>query len=134
MSLFLKPVRRTITLLFLAFRLHELFRLHSIFYHQYLVAQSVVKDHKMGHTITKSPGRMRSMEYTLNSLECTDPCAVTVDPENGIYTIKTFDTSGRQFNEPMELVAWIKKNWEPQQFEDPSEYQKLLRAIHEEIS
>ncbi|WP_100372937.1 hypothetical protein [Bacillus sp. FJAT-45037] len=74
------------------------------------------------------------MEFSLKSHECHDPCSVTVDPENGIYTIKTFDTSGRQFNEPMELIAWIKKNWEPSQFEHPEQYQQLLSSIHHELT
>lgn len=76
---------------------------------------------------------MMTMEYSLQSLECADPCTVTVDPDNQIYTLKTFDTSGRVFNEPMELVAWIKKNWSPSQFREPKEYQALLNAIKQEL-
>ncbi|ARK30738.1 hypothetical protein [Halalkalibacter krulwichiae] len=74
------------------------------------------------------------MEMNLPSKESQIPCLVKIEPENGIYTLRTFDTSGRQFSNGHELVAWIKRNWEPIQFQNPDQYIQLLHAIKDELA
>ena len=73
------------------------------------------------------------MEMNLDSIENAIPCQVTVDPENGVYTIRTFDTSGRTFADGHALLAWVKRNWEPLHFQDPTVYLHLLHSVKEEI-
>ncbi|MFC0472810.1 hypothetical protein ACFFHM_20565 [Halalkalibacter kiskunsagensis] len=73
------------------------------------------------------------MEISIENTESQVPCFVTIDPENGIYALRTFDTSGRSFNSGHELLAWVKKNWEPIQFQNPSQYLELLHAVNEEL-
>ncbi|GAE36513.1 hypothetical protein [Halalkalibacter akibai] len=73
------------------------------------------------------------MEMNLQSKESEIPCLVTVEPENGIFAIRTFDTSGRSFSNGHELLAWVKRNWEPIQFENPQQYTDLLHAVKLEL-
>ncbi|MFC0560676.1 hypothetical protein [Halalkalibacter alkalisediminis] len=69
----------------------------------------------------------------LQSRKSDVPCLVKVEPENGIYTLRTFDTSGRNFSDGHELLAWVKRNWEPIQFLNPHEYMELLHAVTQEL-
>ena len=69
----------------------------------------------------------------LQSRESDIPCHVKVEPENGIYKLRTFDTSDRCFSNGHELLAWVKRNWEPIQFLNPDEYIKLLHAVTQEL-
>ncbi|KHF40448.1 hypothetical protein LQ50_09240 [Halalkalibacter okhensis] len=69
----------------------------------------------------------------LNSNRSDVSCYVTVEPEDHIYKLQTFDTTDRTFHSGNELLAWVKKNWEPVQFQNPSEYQQLLHAVAEEL-
>ncbi|WP_431308855.1 hypothetical protein [Halalkalibacter flavus] len=73
------------------------------------------------------------MEMKLESNESKVPCYVTVEPKDGIFKLQTFDTSDRTFRSGHELLAWVKKNWEPIQFQNPSEYQQLLYAVAQEL-
>ncbi|WP_335391484.1 hypothetical protein [Neobacillus drentensis] len=57
------------------------------------------------------------------------PCIVTIDEDNGRYTIRKSDSSGEYFNSPKELVAWIMENWHSEDFLDRQEYESMLSEI-----
>ncbi|MDT8860617.1 hypothetical protein N0O92_10260 [Alkalihalobacillus sp. MEB130] len=73
------------------------------------------------------------MEMNIESTISHVPCTVTVEPRKEIYELQTFDTSKRSFANGHELLAWIKRNWEPVQFQNPTEYQDLIHAITTEM-
>lgn len=70
-----------------------------------------------------------SMEFYLKSRDNAYPCEVTIDEDNGRYTIRKSDSSGEYFNSPEELVAWIRDNWKSDDFLDPEEFESMLNKI-----
>jgi hypothetical protein len=69
------------------------------------------------------------MDYKLNAVDSEIPVIVTIDPDNGIYTIRKSDTSGEVFNDPEDLLAWYMKNLEPGSFTSSIDYQKAIQWI-----
>ncbi|WP_066254995.1 hypothetical protein [Neobacillus drentensis] len=69
------------------------------------------------------------MEFYLKSKDNAYPCIVTIDEDNGRYTIRKSDSSGEYFNSPKELVAWIMENWHSEDFLDCEEYESMLCEI-----
>ncbi len=71
------------------------------------------------------------MEYSLLAYDGAFPCEVTIDEDNGRYMIRKADTSGEVFNGALELIQWVKTNWKPEDFRNPSEYQEFLKEIEQ---
>lgn len=71
------------------------------------------------------------MEFFLKSKDNAYPCVVTIDEDNGRYTIRKSDSSGEVFNSPTELVGWILENWEADEFIDKEEFVTMLNEIKE---
>jgi hypothetical protein len=69
------------------------------------------------------------LEFYLKSKDNAYPCIVTIDEDNGRYTIRKSDSSGEYFNSPKELVAWIMENWHSEDFLDRQEYESMLSEI-----
>ncbi|WP_078550581.1 hypothetical protein [Litchfieldia alkalitelluris] len=69
------------------------------------------------------------MEYSLLSNDGAFPCEVTIDEDNGRYMIRKADTSGEVFNRPDELLQWVRTNWKPEDFRNPTEYSSFLQEI-----
>ncbi|MEH7479839.1 hypothetical protein V7157_01785 [Neobacillus drentensis] len=69
------------------------------------------------------------MEFYLRSKDNAYPCVVTIDEDNGRYTIRKSDSSGEYFNSPKELVAWIMENWQSEDFLDRNEFESMLSEI-----
>ena len=72
-----------------------------------------------------------TLEFTLRGKNGAYPCIITIDPDNGRYTIRKEDTSGEVFNSPEELKQWIHENWTAEDFEDPRSFQHMLDKIQE---
>ncbi|MBO8173230.1 MAG: hypothetical protein H0Z33_15240 [Bacillaceae bacterium] len=71
------------------------------------------------------------MEFEIMSRDGAFPCEVTIDEENGRYTIRNADTTGEFFESPEQLVEWIQLNWNAEQFVKPDEYESLVQHLHE---
>ncbi|MBD3109858.1 hypothetical protein IEO70_16075 [Bacillus sp. AGMB 02131] len=71
------------------------------------------------------------MEFSLCTHDCAMPVEVTLDDDNGRYTIRKSDTSGEYFNTPQELITWIRQNFHAEQFCDLNEYQEMMRVLQE---
>jgi hypothetical protein len=69
------------------------------------------------------------LEFFLKSKDNVYPCVVTIDEDNGRYTIRKSDSSGEYFNTPKELVAWIIENWQSEDFLDCNEFETMLSEI-----
>ncbi|MEH7075679.1 hypothetical protein [Neobacillus drentensis] len=69
------------------------------------------------------------MEFYLRSKDNAYPCEVTIDEDNGRYTIRKSDSSGEYFNSAKELVAWIMENWHSADFLDREEFESMIREI-----
>ena len=69
------------------------------------------------------------MEFYLKSKNCAFPCEVTIDEDNGRYTIRKEDTSGEVFNNPEELVQWIIENWDKEDFQDDEQFDLMMKEI-----
>jgi hypothetical protein len=69
------------------------------------------------------------MEFYLRSKDNVYPCEVTIDEDNGRYTIRKSDSSGEYFNSAKELVAWIMENWQSDDFLDREEFESMLSQI-----
>ena len=61
------------------------------------------------------------MEFELNSFDGALPVEVTIDEDNGRYMIRKSDTSGEYFNNPFEMVEWIRANFNADDFCVPAE-------------
>ena len=72
---------------------------------------------------------VRSVEFEIKAKDGAYPCEVTIDEDNGRYMLRNADTSGEVFHDKTELVAWVKNNWDQNQFEDPERYQQLLNEL-----
>ncbi|MGM0845415.1 MAG: hypothetical protein ACQEUT_10585 [Bacillota bacterium] len=69
------------------------------------------------------------MDYKLNALDSELPVVLTIDQDNGIYTIRKSDTSGEVFNDAEDLLAWYKQNLEPKNFSSSIDYDKAIQWI-----
>lgn len=69
------------------------------------------------------------MEFLLRTKDNAYPCVVTIDEDNGRYTIRKSDSSGEVFNSPKELVAWILGNWRSDDFLNKEEFEEMLEEI-----
>ncbi|KIY22253.1 MULTISPECIES: hypothetical protein [Mesobacillus] len=69
------------------------------------------------------------MEFNLNSYDGALPVEVTLDEDNGRYMIRKSDTSGEFFNNPMEMVKWIRNNLKPEDFCIPAEFTKMMSSL-----
>ncbi|PLR79884.1 hypothetical protein CVD25_13320 [Bacillus canaveralius] len=69
------------------------------------------------------------MEFFLKSKDNAFPCEVTIDEDNGRYTIRKSDSSGEVFNSARELAAWILNNWGSDDFTDKEQYESMLKEI-----
>ncbi|QSS98586.1 hypothetical protein IMZ31_10735 [Pontibacillus sp. ALD_SL1] len=72
------------------------------------------------------------MEFELQTKEGAYPNQVTVDPDNGRYTIRSSDTSGQVFNSAQELINWMEQNWDKNVFVHPEEYNQMMKTIRSE--
>lgn len=71
------------------------------------------------------------MEFFLSSFDGALPVEVTLDDDNGRYTIRKSDTSGEFFNSSNELIEWIKSNFQEHEFCHPHEYRGMLAKLAE---
>ncbi|MRX55825.1 hypothetical protein GJU41_17825 [Bacillus idriensis] len=69
------------------------------------------------------------MEFELKSAGGALPCLVVADEDNGRFMIRKEDTSGEVFNSAHELTQWIRENWSEEQFENPSQFLRLLEQL-----
>ncbi|WP_456274320.1 hypothetical protein [Bacillus sp. AK031] len=73
------------------------------------------------------------MELELKTIDSELPVVVTIDPDNGIYTIRKSDTSGEVFNNAEDLFSWYRENMNPGLFASDTEYEHSLNWINEKI-
>ncbi|MGN1387053.1 MAG: hypothetical protein ACI4XS_10645 [Bacillus sp. (in: firmicutes)] len=71
------------------------------------------------------------MEFSLCAHDCAIPVEVTLDDDNGRYTIRKSDTSGEYFNSPEELIYWVEQNFTAEQFCDLYEFQEMMKLLRE---
>ncbi|KUP06491.1 threonine dehydratase [Bacillus coahuilensis m2-6] len=71
------------------------------------------------------------MEYELYTNDSNSPVAITIDPDNGIYTVRKEDTSGEVFNSSAELVAWFQSHYEKNQFLKPHQFNSFLSEANQ---
>ncbi|MCM3766135.1 hypothetical protein [Neobacillus niacini] len=71
------------------------------------------------------------MEFYLNCYDSALPCEVTIDEDNGRYMLRKSDSSGEFFNNPTELIEWIKRNWTGDEFIHPDEFRKMISFLEE---
>ncbi|RXJ04430.1 hypothetical protein DS745_03325 [Anaerobacillus alkaliphilus] len=69
------------------------------------------------------------MEFKLSSKQNVFPCEVTIDEDNGRYTIRKPDSCGEIFNTPQDLILWVLKNWSAEQFCDESQFHAMVREM-----
>ncbi|WP_042346646.1 hypothetical protein [Bacillus massiliigorillae] len=70
------------------------------------------------------------MEFSLCSIDCALPVEVTIDEDNGRYTIRKSDSSGEYFNTAQELIDWIKQNFSVDQFCYQEEYEDMMKQLN----
>jgi hypothetical protein len=70
-----------------------------------------------------------NLEFTLSSFDGALPVEVTVDDDNGRYTIRKSDRSGEYFNSPNELIQWVKTNFREEEFCHPHEFRGMLDKL-----
>ncbi len=71
----------------------------------------------------------KHMEFSLCTHDCAMPIEVTLDDDNGRYTIRKSDTSGEYFNTPQELIIWVQQNFSAEQFCDLNEFQQMMKQL-----
>jgi hypothetical protein len=71
------------------------------------------------------------MDYELRAVDSEIPVVVTIDPDNGVYTIRKSDTSGEVFNTAEELLSWYKTSMGPENFVSQTDYGEGLQWIIE---
>lgn len=71
------------------------------------------------------------MEFSLCSFDGALPVEVTIDDDNGRYTIRKSDRSGEYFNSPKELIAWVKAHFREEEFCHPQEFRGMLAKLTE---
>ena len=71
------------------------------------------------------------VEFLLCTYDCALPIEVTLDDDNGRYTIRKSDTSGEYFNTPHELIVWVEQNFFAEQFCDLNEFQQMMKQLKE---
>lgn len=71
------------------------------------------------------------MEFSLCSYDGALPVEVTIDDDNGRYTIRKSDTSGEYFNSPRELIQWVKVHFHADEFCHPDKFREMLSKMAE---
>lgn len=71
------------------------------------------------------------MEFSLSSYDGALPVEVTIDDDNGRYTIRKSDRSGEFFNSSNELIEWVKSNFHEEEFCHPDEFRGMLAKMAE---
>ncbi len=71
------------------------------------------------------------MEFSLSSFDGALPVEVTIDDDNGRYTIRKSDRSGEYFNSSIELIAWVKSHFQEEEFCHPHEFRGMLKKMAE---
>ncbi|MFL6558411.1 MAG: hypothetical protein ACJ8MO_20130 [Bacillus sp. (in: firmicutes)] len=69
------------------------------------------------------------MEFSLCSFDGALPVEVTIDDDNGRYTILKSDRSGEYFNSSLELISWIKNHFNEEEFCHPQEFRRMLEKL-----
>lgn len=69
------------------------------------------------------------MEFSLKCKGNVYPCEVTIDEDNGRYTVRKADSSGEFFNTPEALVSWVLTNWNSDEFDDKDQFDFMLKEI-----
>lgn len=71
------------------------------------------------------------MEFSLCSNDCALPVEVTIDEDNGRYTIRKSDSSGEYFNSAQELIFWVRENFTVEQFCYVEEFQYMMKELEQ---
>ncbi len=74
---------------------------------------------------------VKRMEFSLCSFDGALPVEVTIDDDNGRYTIRKSDRSGEYFNNPIELIDWVKTHFHEEEFCHPLEFRGMLEKLTE---
>jgi len=69
------------------------------------------------------------VEFSLCSNDCALPVEVTIDEDNGRYTIRKSDSSGEYFNSAQELIFWVRENFTVEQFCHEEEFQSMMKKL-----
>jgi hypothetical protein len=69
------------------------------------------------------------LEFSLCSFDSALPVEITIDDDNGRYTIRKSDRSGEYFNSPLELIKWIKTHFREEEFCHPHEFRGMLAKL-----
>jgi hypothetical protein len=69
------------------------------------------------------------MEISLCSFDSALPVEITIDEDNGRYTIRKSDRSGEFFNSARELIEWVQVNFQEEDFCDKLEFQQMISLL-----
>ncbi len=73
------------------------------------------------------------MEYTLETEDSQIPMAITVDTDNGIYTIRKSDTSGEVFQEARDLYQWLQDHQNNLKLSSNKHFNTILSDIRHQL-
>jgi hypothetical protein len=69
------------------------------------------------------------MEFSLKCKQNVFPCEVTIDDDNGRYTVRKADSTGEFFNTSKELAMWVFANWKQDDFDESDSFKKMIKTL-----